>query len=184
MRVVSCQSEAEIRRRKTREELAWPLRDLTANLLRITRGGGKPHLLAKQFKSCLNVFAAYADAHQALPSAELIFGILNPDETFLANRPWIEDMRAAARKITNDEDVGQTEREQAMQRIRGGALQAAAAMLLDQLTQKSAGEKTIYEGIRLLDKARATSAAYYANPKRRKLTVDEALGLLKRPKKK
>jgi hypothetical protein len=52
MRVVSAQSEADIRRRKAREALTWPLRELTANLLRIAKRGGRPSDLFNQMAAC------------------------------------------------------------------------------------------------------------------------------------
>ena len=58
MRLVSDQSEADMRRRETREALVWPLRDLTANLLRITKGAGKPWELMKPARGMSRGIAA------------------------------------------------------------------------------------------------------------------------------
>jgi hypothetical protein len=55
MRVISSQSEAEICRRETGERLTYPLRQLTANLLRITRGAGKSYLLGNQLADCIEL---------------------------------------------------------------------------------------------------------------------------------
>jgi hypothetical protein len=68
MRVIGCQSEAEICRRETRERLTYPLRQLTANLLRITRGAGKSYLLGNRLADCIQAFKDCIDAHGALPS--------------------------------------------------------------------------------------------------------------------
>jgi hypothetical protein len=82
MRVVSSQSEEKVRRKRARDDLVWPLRSLTANLLRIIRGSGKPHLLMKQMDACLNALGAFVEAHGSAPSAHEISKILDPDETF------------------------------------------------------------------------------------------------------
>jgi hypothetical protein len=183
VRIVSSQSDDEIRRKRAHDDLVWPLRELTANLLRAAKGGGKPHHLPKQLTACLKAFADCAEAHGALPAAHEIFEILDPDKAFHDARPWIDESRKATRKIAEGE-TGQTEREIAIGRIRRGALQAAASMLLDQLPQLRMGEQDIYEGIRLLGDARAKNAAYYSNSKRAKSTLDETLKVLKQSKRK
>jgi hypothetical protein len=181
VRIVSSQSDDDIRRKQAREELVRPLRELTANLLRAAKGGGKPHYLPRQLNACLTAFAAYAEAHGTLPPAHEIFEILDPDKAFHDARPWIDENRKAMRQIA-EEEAGETEREIAIGRIRRGALQAVASMLLDQLPQIRMGEHDIYEGIRQLEDARARNAAYNANPKRAKRTLDETLKMLKQLK--
>jgi hypothetical protein len=89
MRVISSQSEAEIRRRETRERLTYPLRELTANLLRITRGAGKSYLLGNQLADCIQAFKDYIDAHGALPSEAEINEILDYEGAWEEARPWI-----------------------------------------------------------------------------------------------
>jgi hypothetical protein len=183
VRIVSSQSDDDIRRKRAREELVWPLRELTANLLRVAKGGGKPHYLPKQLNECLKAFGAYAEVHGTLPPAHEIFEILDPDNAFRDARPWVDENRKAMGEIA-DGDTGETEREIAIGRIRRGALQAVASMLLDQLPQISMGEHDIYEGIRQLEDARAKNNAYYSNPKRAKRSLDETLKILKQSKRK
>jgi hypothetical protein len=166
VRVVSSQSEADILRKRAADELVWPLRELTANLLRAAKGGGKPHELAHQLSRCLKAFAAYADAHGTVPPGPEIFDILDPEKAFHDARPWIDENRETMRQIT-DGATGEADREMAIELIRRGALQAVASMLLDQLPQIRMGEREIHEGIRLWQKAAAKSRAYYLGPKRK-----------------
>jgi hypothetical protein len=51
VRIVSDQSEEDMRRRDTRGGLVWPLRELTANLLRIANGAGKAVELMRQLRA-------------------------------------------------------------------------------------------------------------------------------------
>jgi hypothetical protein len=55
MRIVSEKSEAqiarhqaEIARDRAMNKASWALRELTANLLRVTRGAGKPYEIGRQ----------------------------------------------------------------------------------------------------------------------------------------
>jgi hypothetical protein len=178
VRVVSNQSEADIRRNQTREDLAWPLRQLTANLLRIVRGAGKPHYLAHQLEACLKVLSAYVEAHGTLPPAHELSEILDPDKAFYDARPWIKENRQ-----NMEQAPGEIEREDAMRAIRRGALQVAASMLLNQTPQQAMGDHEVSNGIRLQEDARAKNAAYYSDPKRRKRSLAETLEMLKRSKK-
>ena len=91
MRLVSSQSEAEMQRRETRENLAHPLRVLTANLLRIANGAGQPWLLMKQLEACTAAISAYVEAHGALPSETDFHAILDCDAVWREFRPLSTD---------------------------------------------------------------------------------------------
>jgi hypothetical protein len=43
MRIVSENSEADFARNTAMAKVDWALRDLTANLMRVTRGAGRPY---------------------------------------------------------------------------------------------------------------------------------------------
>jgi hypothetical protein len=152
MRIVSSKSDEEWRRKETSDNLIGPLRDLTANLLRITRGAGNPNLLVRQMDECLNALAAYAKEHGSLPPPPAIQEILDPDATYRAERG-----------LTREE----TEREMALRQIRRGALQAVAAMLLGHHMQYSGGERSIYDGIHAMDEFTAKQRALYKKGSRR-----------------
>jgi hypothetical protein len=134
MRVISSQSEAEICRRETRERLTYPLRQLTANLLRITRGAGKSYLLGNQLADCIQAFKDYIDAHGALPSEAEVHEILDYEAAWKDYRPWIKENPA------RPSETSETEIELAIRQISQGVLQRVASMLLDQNTQVSVGE--------------------------------------------
>lgn len=171
---MSNQSEAEIQRRKTREALTMPLRQLTANLLRIAKGGGKPVELMRQLLGCAAAIQAYIEAHGALPSAGEIQNILDCDAAWREYRPWIEERRKEAGQIF--EQGEETEREHAMALIRRGALHAVASMLVNQLPQQNRGEQDITDGIEIWNEARVTRAASYRINKIRAQELVEMLG--------
>jgi hypothetical protein len=175
MRVVSEQSAADIRRRKTREALTWPLRELTANLLRIANGAGRPLNLAKQLAACSAAFQAYVEAHNALPSEQEIHDILDCDLSWEQYRR-IQKRRAEMKEILGEDyDEGTSERDRAERLIRKGALQVAASKLLSQIPQAASGEHDIYEGIRLMEVARAKSQARRSGKKELRETLDKLL---------
>jgi hypothetical protein len=159
MRLVSDQSAADLRRRETREALVWPLRELTANLLRIAKRGGRPVSLVKQMSDCLGALKEYADAHGALPSEQEIHDILDCDLAWEHHRPWIKERRKEMVEAFGRVEDDSTERERAMKLVRKGALQAVASMLLGQIPQVSRGESDIYEGMRLIKEANAKARA-------------------------
>jgi hypothetical protein len=137
---VSEQSEEEIRRRRAREALVFPLRELAANILRIAKQGGRPHDLPRQLEACHNAIREYAEAHGTLPPAQEVQDILDGDRAFEDQRPHLKKYRA---------ENGPRDEEIAMALIRRGALQVTASLLLDQPMQVGMGEKEIEAGIRL-----------------------------------
>jgi hypothetical protein len=48
MRIVSENSETDLARQRALDQVDWKIRELTANLLRITRGAGKPYEIMQQ----------------------------------------------------------------------------------------------------------------------------------------
>jgi hypothetical protein len=141
VRLVSNQSEAEIRRLKAREALTLPWRTLAANILRIANGAGRPADLMKQLTRCTNAMQAYLEAHGRMPPEQLIRDILDCDRAFRGYRPWVEERRT---KIS-----------EGMQLVRRGALQVVASMLLDQLTLQHKAEYDIHSGAGMLQEAKA-----------------------------
>jgi hypothetical protein len=162
MRLVSSKSDEEFRRKQARDNLDWPLRDLTANLMRIARGAGRPNLLSRQLDACLDALRTYLKEHGSLPPAHTIQDILDPDAAYRGHRPWIAEERGS--EIESDHEL-------ALREIRRGALQSVASMLLGQQPQFSSGENAIHEGIRRWDEVRAKRRALYrkrnGKPKRK-----------------
>lgn len=173
MRIVSEQSEADIRRKRATDGLVRPLRELAGNLLRVIRGAGKPVELFRQMEACSAAIREYAEAHGHLPPSEVFNQLLDCDAAWHAYRPWIEENRKQFTDRLGDD--AEWDSDVAMRRIRNGALQAAASMLLNQIPQHSMGESEIDDGMRWLREAREKESKRYKN-----VTVEETLEVLDR----
>jgi hypothetical protein len=163
VRVVSEQSAEDIRKSRAKDGLVDPLRVLTANLLRIVRGGGKPVELLRQMERCAISIREYALAHGHLPSAPTIHHILDCEAAQLEYRPWIKE--ALAEELRRWEDDGSLDRKEAERRIRNASLQIAASMLLDQMTQCSVAEYDFHAGAMMLEAAGEKSRRYHSPAK-------------------
>ena len=132
MRIVSETSAAELARRRALEDVDEALKELAANIMRVSRGAGKPYDLGKQAQSLVVAMIAYKDAVGYYPSSEELTAPLahGYDEERLDRMS--DDHRATAYA------------EEAMVR---GALQIAASRLLGQRTQESAGHSEMYKGL-------------------------------------
>jgi hypothetical protein len=170
MRIVSNQSEEDMRRRETHEALVWPLRELTANLLRITNGAGKPLEFMRQLRACHEALRLYAEAHtNALPGDYEIQQILDCD------RAWHQmaaEERRAEMAALNTRDDGEIEREMALGLVRKGVLQIVASRLLQQIPQEARGEHDWHSGIHMLEEANDKRRKYRAKNKK---TLEETL---------
>jgi hypothetical protein len=177
VRIVSDQSEDDIRRRETRDGLVWPLRELAANILRIVNGAGKPWELMNQLAACHEALRLYAEAHSMLPSEFEIHQILDCDLAWQEIRPGAEERQATETESPSRmRDDGEIEREMALGLIRKGALQMVASRLLRQVPQQGRAGHDLHSGIHMLREANAKRDAYYA---KNKTTLAEALAMLK-----
>jgi hypothetical protein len=70
LRVVSEQSEANIRKQRVHDQLTRDLRKFAANFLRMTSGSGKPLDLLQQMEKVAASIRAYTDG--ALPAPKVI----------------------------------------------------------------------------------------------------------------
>lgn len=166
MRVVSSQTEADIKRRETAEALTLPLRELAANVMRLAKHGGHPLRLLPQLEACLGVLQNYVAAHRYLPDTQLIHDIFDCDLALTQHRPWLAERRREMAEFTGERDTASSDREEAMQLIRHGALQVAASMLVNQLPQQRMGEQDISTGIRLMQQARTKQLQHRTDPKK------------------
>jgi hypothetical protein len=100
LRVVSEQSQMNIRKKRVQEQLTRDLRKFAANFLRINSGSGKPPLdLLVQMEKVTASIRAYADAHDgSLPPAKLVHQILDSRAALIEYRPWIKDVDEEARR--------------------------------------------------------------------------------------
>jgi hypothetical protein len=145
MRVVSENSEQELARRKAeaaREEAAEVvgamLRELAANIMRVTRGAGKPWEIGRQTGALINSMVEYREAVGHYPSSEEISNALSLD------------LDPEVRARMSQENMMEI---YARQRIVHGSLQIAASHLLGQRAQEAAGRHEMHEGMRDWDRA-------------------------------
>ena len=99
LRVVSEQSEANIRKQRVHDQLTRDLRRFAANFLRMTSGSGKPLDLLPQMERLTGSIRAYADARDGVLSApKVIHQILDSHAAKLEYRPWIKDVSETERQ--------------------------------------------------------------------------------------
>jgi hypothetical protein len=153
MRIVSSQTEAQIKAERAKADFEYALRETTANLLRVIRGAGRPFEVAQQIKKCA----------EAIQAHELAIGLSIGEES-VTNALGIPD-EVDWRRFGNDE----RERHYAQETMVRGALQMTASKLLGQRTQEAAGESELYQGLReierLRDEARRQMRAAEAAPR-------------------
>lgn len=165
LRIVSEQSEAEIRKQRVHGQLSRDLRSFAANFLRMTSGSGKPLELLPQLEKLSASIREYRDAHDgALPAPKVIHQILDGHEAKLEYRPWIKEVSEPDRQRW--EADGTFDRQEAIAGIVRSGLRMVAAELVDQLTQHSVAESDFYEHLRKLDEAREKTRRVH-NPKKR-----------------
>ena len=142
MKVVAENSSAELAQRLATQDMERALRQLTANLLRVVRGAGKPYAIVEDAAAFINAVVAYHDAAgTALP----------PDDIASALDIMRDDPGMRSRLSGHDYDRMDAERI-----IVRGALQIAASRLLEQRTQEAAGKHELYDGVRWMEKLRDT----------------------------
>jgi hypothetical protein len=132
MRIVSENSEADLAHQRAMAPVDWALRDLAANLMRVTRGAGRPHYVGRQAQALVEALSEYRDAIGYFPSPEEIANALAIERS----PERIEQM--------SDEEFDLFRAEHAIVR---GSLQIVASRLLDQKTQETAGEDEMYKGL-------------------------------------
>jgi hypothetical protein len=121
-------SDAEIAKRRTREELRWPIRELTANLLRIVRGAGSPDAFADQVGDVVVAYRAYDVAFGHWPEGDEVKQALAAEDT----GDW-NGYRAAKESLIS------------------GALRLVAGRLLYQDLQARHGENEMMSGVSRLE---------------------------------
>lgn len=100
MRLVSNNSGGDLTRRKARRDLGIALRKLAANILRISRGAGKPYELGIEIAQCVDGYQSYHDAHGFYPPEHEIARMLDyerewpapADDDERGRDSWREDM--------------------------------------------------------------------------------------------
>lgn len=157
MRLISENDEQAIARHRAKEEIRRAIRTLTANLLRVTRGAGRPYDLPKQTHRLSEAFTALAAADGSLDPAELNHMLDLEDRELMAklkDREWAW--------------------EHAQITMVHGALQMAASELMGQRTQYAAGQTELFNGLATIERQREeNSRSMGLRGKKRKLTPSD-----------
>lgn len=138
MRIVSENSDGDIRRQRAEDALSWALRDLASNMLRVVRGAGKPYQLGREMIAAVEAMEAYRAAVGHWPPSDAISAMLSGKSTF--------DLKGLS--------DGEFNKEHAQETMIRGALQIVASRLAGQRIQESSGEREMAEGRRAAEAAR------------------------------
>lgn len=130
VKVVSSQSDEDVARGEALRDLRWALRELTANLMRISAQAGKPEMVGEQCVAVVKPMRKLLD----LGSAPYDWAM----QEMLNFRPDLGGMNL---------DRENTEWERGLALIVKGAVRMAAAELVDQGPQEAAGESMIFDGL-------------------------------------
>jgi hypothetical protein len=145
LKLVSSNTDAEIACQRAKGDVDSALCELTANLLRVTRGAGKAYEIRRQAIELVTAMQAHWDACGMWPSAdELTAAVSLKDQ-------W--------RGEGSSDQEG--ERLNAIRHMVGGSLQMAASSLLDQRTQFAAGETELFAGVREIERMREEKRREY-----------------------
>src|SRR6185312_10180354 len=139
LRLVAKNTEADLAWNRASEHVYWALRDITANLLRVVRGAGKPYEIVRQTSALVEALVAYQKAVGHWPPSHELAGMLS----FERDEQWQSRVSGSA-----------LARIYAQERVVRGALQIVASRLIGQTTQERAGDSEMYDGIRDLEAAR------------------------------
>lgn len=152
--VVSENSEKDIKERKAEEALAWPYRELAANLLRVVRGAGSSARLLDQMAEVIRRSREYYHLIGHWPAVHTIDAILRvktPDEQM---EELLQNGRCSQEDLDRWENDGTMAVDRAVHRICRGALQKCASQLVAQTAQERTAEHELHEGIRGVNTAR------------------------------
>ena len=135
MKLVIENDPKEIKKHHKLRQLERSLIELTANLLRVCRGAGKPNDVGVNCAAVIEAFEDFHDVVGRYPSADEVAVPLS----FKLSDDGIEYEEELGEKIYALEDI-----------IRG-SLQIVASEFLRQRLQVSAGERQLYGGVRALE---------------------------------
>ncbi|GKX35283.1 MAG: hypothetical protein MnENMB40S_29010 [Rhizobiaceae bacterium MnEN-MB40S] len=128
--VVSENSAQAINKERAQHKLDRPLRNLAANIMRVSRGAGEPYEIVHQCVDFLQKVQEYQDKIGRLPDPEFLSSTLSCDsgDKYDWNDPY--SLKAEGLEIAIC-----------------GALRVTAARLLRQKLQESHGDKELMQGI-------------------------------------
>lgn len=122
------------RRSRATAAVGWALRELTANLIRVSRGAGKSYEIVRQIAASRDALAEYLSVVGHLPSSAELDDMLRLSSN--AHNSWARAERTIIR----------------------GALQVAASSLVEQNTQKQAGLEEVHRGVDAIEQLRKPSS--------------------------
>ena len=147
VRVVTSNSDDDIRRHRAMSKVRWALVELAANMLRVIRGAGRPHEIGEQTIAVLTAMETYRKDVGFWPDANEISDSLS----FYERPNWFGQISPPDQ-----------ERWYAERTVMRGALQSIASSLLGQRTQETAGHHEMYQGINEIGRLRAEERARWA----------------------
>lgn len=137
IRLAVANDQSGIDKARAKEAIEWPLRELAANVMRISRGAGKPYEILEDCIKVVQRFQQYREVHGVWPSSSEVQEILN-----------FHDPRLRDYSLPYDEMA------HAIERIARGSLRMAAGRLVSQQLQADHGENEMLDGIREIEEFR------------------------------
>jgi len=150
-------------------DLSWALRNLTANLMRIVRGAGRPYDLPAQLGEARRAYLAYMEQH----GRPLDYDVHDMLDMNAGNGVNCEGERLPFAYMGEDWHGIET--------MVRGSLRLGAAKLLRQPLQVTAGDKELMQGFYSIERVRENSARRYAESLKAE-KVQPAKGRSKVPK--
>ena len=141
------QEAAERAEERARGMVNWRLRDLTANLIRVARGAGKPYDLEEQAARFVEACDEYREQVGRGVSSEDIHEILRVRRYLGQDRERTPEQHA-----WNDGEESMV----------AGALQIAASRILGQRTQEVRGHSEMFDGLQIIEREREESRRRWA----------------------
>lgn len=142
MRIVSDQSDKDVAAHRAEAQAYHALRTLAANLMRITRGAGKPYDLERHA-------AAFLDAAEAYRA--IVGHSLAADN--------VQNALRVRKEVSTENDPVMFEAETAIEEAVSGCLQIAASRLVFDGLREKQGEREAISGMDTWSRRRAASKA-------------------------
>lgn len=154
-RIISKNSDEDLRRRDAEMALEWAYRELAANLIRVVRGAGNSAHLPEQMGNVIHRSREYYDIAGHWPAPQTINEILryqSPDDRIAEH---LDSGRYSPADVERWEKDGSTAADRAVYKACRGALQMCASQLVQQTTQGQAGKREFHAGVRALIDSRS-----------------------------
>lgn len=147
------------------KEIDQHLRQLTANLLRITKGTGRPKELYQEMALCLEAMQNYEQLTGRTVPASTIHAMLDWDQSWATSAPQASQ--------ADERDLG-WERLLFLRDITQASLQIAASSLLGQNSQLSQGQFEVFSAVKRFEEARKRESRSAHQRSRRGSKSDDA----------